>query len=66
MIKKVAREARKLRMLQREMEKEDTKSSRKRKEAKHNYAAKVLNTNTISNTKKSIIRCWATWAHWGR
>ena len=41
MIKKVAREARKLRMLQREMEKEDTKSSRKRKEAKHNYAAKV-------------------------
>ena len=29
-------------MLQREMEKEDTKSSRKRKEAKNNYAAKVL------------------------
>ena len=65
MIKKVAREARKLRMLQREMEKEDTKSSRKRKEAKHNYAAKVLDTNT-NTQKNTIIRCWATWAHWGR
>ena len=51
LIKKVAREARKLRMLQREMEKEDTKSSRKRKEAKHNYAAKVLKTNSNTNTE---------------
>ena len=40
-----------MRMLQREMEKEDTKSSRKRKEAKHNYAAKVLKYRTqIQNT----------------
>ena len=45
-ILKVAREERRLRMLQREMEKEDTKSSRKRKEAKHNYAAKVLKYRT--------------------
>ena len=44
-----------MRMLQREMEKEDTKSSRKRKEAKHNYAAKVpnqiRNTNTENNSQ---------------
>merc|ERR1719342_234212 len=39
----VAREARKLRMLQRELEieKADEKSSKKRKDAKHNYAAKA-------------------------
>ena len=49
---KVAREARKLRMLQREMEKEDTKSSRKRKEAKHNYAAKVLKIQNIEDKYK--------------
>merc|ERR1719385_594894 len=49
----VAREARKLRMLQREMEKEDTKSSRKRKEAKHNYAAKVLgNLGTLGEVRR--------------
>merc|ERR1719237_1148554 len=49
----VAREERRLRMLQREMEKEDTKSSRKRKEAKHNYAAKVLgNLGTLGEVRR--------------
>ena len=59
-------------MLQREMEKEDTKSSRKRKEAKHNYAAKVLkyrtqirNIDTEYKTEHNF-RYWVTWAHWER
>ena len=42
-----------MRMLQREMEKEDTKSSKKRKEAKHNYAAKVLgNLGTLGEVRR--------------
>jgi len=51
----VAREARKLRMLQRELEieKADEKSSKKRKDAKHNYAAKVLgNLGTLGGESR--------------